>query len=34
MKLILKILTAPVSLLIFLFVWLCVGLISCSEIVF
>lgn len=34
MMLILKILTAPVSLLIFLFVWLCAGLISCSEIVF
>ena len=34
MKLILKILTAPVSLLISLFVWLCAGLISCSEIVF
>lgn len=33
MKLILKILTAPVSLLIS-FVWLCAGLISCSTIVF
>ena len=34
MKLILKILAAPVSLLISLFVWLCAGIISCSEIVF
>ena len=34
MKLILKILTAPVTLLISLFVWLCAGLISCSAIVF
>ena len=34
MKLILKILTAPVSLLISLFVWICAGLISCSAIVF
>ena len=34
MKLILKILTAPVTLLITLFVWLCAGLISCSAIVF
>ncbi len=34
MKLILKILTAPVTLLISFFVWLCAGLISCSAIVF
>ena len=34
MKLILKILTAPVTLLISLFVWLCAGLISCSAIIF
>ena len=34
MKLILKIFTAPVTLLISLFVWLCAGLISCSAIVF
>jgi len=34
MKLILKILIAPVTLLISLFVWLCAGLISCSAIVF
>lgn len=34
MKLILKILTAPVTLLVSLFVWLCAGLISCSAIVF
>ena len=34
MKMILKILTAPVTLLISLFVWLCAGLISCSAIVF
>ena len=34
MKLILKILTAPVTLLLSLFVWLCAGLISCSAIVF
>lgn len=34
MKLILKILTAPVTLLISLFVWICAGLISCSTIVF
>lgn len=34
MKLILKILAAPITLLISLFVWLCAGLISCSEIVF
>ena len=34
MKLILKILTTPVTLLISLFVWLCAGLISCSAIVF
>ena len=34
MKLILKILTAPVTLLIAFFVWLCAGLISCSAIVF
>lgn len=34
MKLILKILTAPVTLLISLFVWLCAGLISCSAFVF
>ena len=34
MKLILKILTAPVTLLISLFVWLCAGLIYCSAIVF
>lgn len=34
MNLILKILTAPVTLLISLFVWLCAGLISCSAIVF
>lgn len=34
MKLILKILAAPVTLLISLFVWICAGLISCSTIVF
>ena len=34
MKLILKILAAPVILLISLFVWICAGLISCSTIVF
>ena len=34
MKLILKILAAPVTLLISLFVWLCAGLISCSAIIF
>lgn len=34
MKLILKILAAPVTLLISLFVWICAGLISCSAIVF
>lgn len=34
MKLILKILTTPVTMLISLFVWLCAGLISCSTIVF
>lgn len=34
MKLILKILAAPVTVLISLFVWLCAGLISCSAIVF
>ena len=34
MKLILKIFTAPVTLLISLFVWLCAGLISCSAIIF
>lgn len=34
MKLILKILVAPVTLLISLFVWICAGLISCSAIVF
>ena len=34
MKLILKILAAPVTLMISLFVWICAGLISCSTIVF
>lgn len=34
MKLILKILAAPVTMLISLFVWICAGLISCSTIVF
>lgn len=34
MKLILKILAVPVTLLISLFVWICAGLISCSTIVF
>ena len=34
MKLILKILAAPVTMLISLFVWICAGLISCSAIVF
>ena len=34
MKLILKILAAPVTMLISLFAWICAGLISCSTIVF
>lgn len=34
MKVFLKILLAPVSLMISLFVWLCAGLISCSTFIF
>ena len=34
MKVFLKILLAPVSLMISLFVWLCAGLISCSTVIF
>ena len=34
MKVFLKILLAPVSLVISLFVWLCAGLISCSTFIF
>ena len=34
MKIFLKILLAPVSLMISLFVWICAGLISCSTVIF
>ena len=34
MKILLKILLIPVSLVISLFVWLCAGLISCSTVIF
>lgn len=34
MKILLKILLAPVTMLVSLFIWLCAGLISCSAFVF